>query len=111
MSVPTPGPPLEVQCLIQPKENPGTRDWGHIAMVVTFVGGTYVLFFVCTNFTIFAADRIESDIPGMTKVALGTCQSLFWIGWMTAAGLIMPNVDGYGRKKPTFALLLVGVVA
>jgi MFS family permease len=87
--------------------------WCHMAKIVTFIGGVYIFCFVATNFTIFSSERIRSDIPGMTKVALGTCQSLFWIGWMAASGLIMPHLDAFGRKKPTFVLLglAMGVVA
>jgi len=91
----------------QQEEQEGS--WCHLFQTVIFIGSAYMLMFVCTNFTIFAADRLRSDIPGMTKVALGTCQSLFWIGWMVASGLIMPNVDAWGRKRPTFFFLFLSL--
>jgi len=94
---------------LQPEEE--SLGWCRLAKIVTFVGGVYVSSFVCTNFTIFSAGRILSDIPGMTKESLGTCQSMFWIGQMAAAGLIMPHLDAWGRKQPTFFLLLLSLGA
>jgi len=94
---------------LQPGEE--SFGWCHLVKIVTCVGGVFIQSFVCTNFTIFSAERIQSDIPGMTQVRLGTCQSMFWIGWMAAAGLIMPHLDAWGRKQPTFFLLLLSLGA
>lgn len=79
--------------------------------VCFFAGGVFCLGPVAHTLIVFTGGKIAQDPTAFPLEDVAYCQMLFWIGWAAASALLMPAMDGFGRKAPCYSLLGVAFAA
>jgi len=87
------------------------RVTGRSALLAMLVGGIYSLGCVPIALTVLTRKKIVEDPTGPSAEMVSVCQTLFWVGWAGASVFATPLMDRYGRRRPMYALVALGLAA
>jgi len=84
---------------------------GRSAMLVVLLGGIYSMGTVPIAMTVLMRQKIAEDPTGPSAEMASACQTLFWVGWAAASVFATPLMDRYGRRRPMYTMVALGLAA